>query len=76
MGCLDHGYVGGFWEWLRRRGIVRRMAPYKRSDVVRMIPDFAGTVLWYGWGMDPYCNITDAEDMAVPAFGPVALVGS
>ena len=29
--------------------------------------------LWYGWGLNPYCNITDAEDAAVPAFGPMPL---
>jgi sialate O-acetylesterase len=27
--------------------------------------------LWHGRGYDPYCNLTDAEDMAVPVFGPV-----
>jgi len=29
--------------------------------------------LWYGHGMDPYCNLTDGLDMAVPVFGPIAL---
>lgn len=33
----------------------------------------AGTQLWYGYGLNPYCNITDAEDQAVPAFGPITL---
>lgn len=32
-----------------------------------------GASLWYGYGMDPYCNLTDALDMAVPVFGPIAL---
>jgi sialate O-acetylesterase len=32
-----------------------------------------GAYLWYGYGFDPYCNLTDGLDMAVPAFGPVAL---
>ncbi len=32
-----------------------------------------GMRLWYGWGLNPYCNITDAHDMAVPAFGPIAI---
>ncbi|MDQ2800985.1 MAG: sialate O-acetylesterase [Armatimonadota bacterium] len=31
----------------------------------------SGASLWYGWGLDPFCNITDAEDAPVPAFGPV-----
>ena len=33
----------------------------------------AGASLWYGWGFDPYCNLTDTLDMAVPVFGPIAL---
>lgn len=24
--------------------------------------------LWYGFGKDPYCNVRDADDMAVPVF--------
>ncbi len=34
-----------------------------------------GTSLWYGWGRDPYCNLVDSLDMAVPVFGPIALDG-
>jgi sialate O-acetylesterase len=29
--------------------------------------------LWYGHGYDPNCNLSDAQDMAVPVFGPVPL---
>lgn len=25
-------------------------------------------LLWYGFGKDPYCNVRDADDMAVPVF--------
>jgi len=32
-----------------------------------------GLFLWYGWGFDPACTLTDYEDGAVPVFGPVAL---
>ena len=32
-----------------------------------------GASLWYGHGFDPYCNLTDAADMAVPVFGPIPL---
>lgn len=32
-----------------------------------------GTALWYGYGLNPYCNITDAKDAAIPAFGPISL---
>ncbi len=29
-----------------------------------------GLHLWYGYGLYPYCNITDTSSAAVPAFGP------
>lgn len=29
--------------------------------------------LWYGRGHDPICNVTDALDLALPAFGPARL---
>jgi type 1 glutamine amidotransferase len=29
--------------------------------------------LWYGYGLDPYCNLVDGSDMAVPVFGPISL---
>lgn len=32
-----------------------------------------GASLWYGHGLAPYCNVTDATGAAVPAFGPVPL---
>ena len=53
--------MGVIYEWLRRKGVVRRMAPYRRSNVVRMFPDYAGTVLWYGGGP------VDYEDAHLPA---------
>ncbi len=31
------------------------------------------TFLWYGHGLNPYCNVTDDDDQAVPAFGPIAV---
>ena len=31
------------------------------------------TSLWYGWGLDPYCNVTDEADAALLAFGPIPL---
>jgi len=34
-----------------------------------------GTQLWYGWGLDPYCNLTDEANLAVPAFGPLEIEG-
>lgn len=31
--------------------------------------------LWYGHGLNPYCNLIDELDMAAPAFGPIPLTG-
>ncbi len=36
-------------------------------------PPPAKSALWYGHGLDPYCNLIDGMDMAVPVFGPVPL---
>jgi sialate O-acetylesterase len=33
----------------------------------------ADSSLWYGWGLNPYCNLVDSVDMAVPVFGPIGL---
>jgi hypothetical protein len=30
-----------------------------------------GLYLWYGYGLNPYCNITDTTGASLPAFGPV-----
>lgn len=32
-----------------------------------------GAFLWYGYGLAPYCNLTDSTGAAVPAFGPISL---
>ncbi len=29
-----------------------------------------GVALWYGWGIDPYCNIHGTTDATIPVFGP------
>ncbi len=36
-------------------------------------PSPIGLHLWYGYGLYPYCNITDTIGASVPAFGPVRL---
>ena len=36
-------------------------------------PSPAGLHLWYGYGLNPYCNITDTSGASIPAFGPVAV---
>jgi len=32
-----------------------------------------GTMLWYGRGLDPYANIMDEKNMALPVSGPIAI---
>ncbi len=32
-----------------------------------------GAVLWYGYGLMPFCNLTDTEDMAVMVMGPIEI---
>jgi sialate O-acetylesterase len=34
-----------------------------------------GSTLKYGLGRDPYCNVRDTLDMALPVFGPVPIEG-
>lgn len=50
-----------------------RIDPAEASTVILYIsgklPEKAS--LRYGFGKDPYCNLRDAADMAVPAFGPL-----
>ena len=37
-------------------------------------PDaFVGSKLHYGYGIDPYCNITDEAGRSVPVFGPLRM---
>jgi hypothetical protein len=40
-----------------------------RADVPRF--ELEGSSLYHGAGFDPYCNITDGADRALPAFGPM-----
>ncbi len=45
------------------------------SDALLKLTDPArlpGASLWYGWGLAPYCNVTDSTGAAVPAFGPMS----
>ena len=50
----------------------RRQGPRHRGPEARR-PVPPKSFLWYGYGFDPYCNLVDALDMAVPVFGPIAL---
>jgi len=37
------------------------------------VPIPTDAMLWYGYGLNPYCNLRDEVDMAVLAFGPMAI---
>jgi sialate O-acetylesterase len=52
-----------------------RVAPDDASSVILSIGGRlpAGAFLHYGFGRDPYCNVSDAAGMAVPVFGPMAI---
>ena len=48
----------------------------RETVVLKLTGDIPpGSQLWYGYGLNPYCNLSDGLDMAVPAFGPIALDG-
>jgi sialate O-acetylesterase len=32
-----------------------------------------GATVRYGFGKDPYCNVTDSKDMGMPVFGPMTI---
>ena len=50
------------------------VGPAKDTVVLKLTGDIPPTAnLWYGCGLDPYCNLVDGLDMAVPVFGPVSL---
>ncbi len=42
-----------------------------------IVPQQAETLdLHYGYGIDPYCNITDSKDRSLPVMGPISLNSS
>ncbi len=46
------------------------------SDAVLKLnedPSPVGLHLWYGYGLYPYCNVTDATGSSLPAFGPATV---
>ena len=52
------------------------VGPDPKTVTLKLVPhrDFpAEGFLWYGYGLDPYCNLTDGLDMAALAFGPIPL---
>jgi sialate O-acetylesterase len=73
---LPEDHIGGFVVLApgTTRNIVcnSRVAPDDPATVWihTHMPAPAGSVLWYGKGLMPYCNLTDAKDLAAPVFGP------
>ena len=52
------------------------VGPERDTVILRLAGEIPrGAQLWYGYGLNPHCNLTDGLDMAVPAFGPIALDG-
>ena len=52
------------------------VGPDPQTVTLKLVPhrDFpAEGFVWYGYGLDPYCNLTDGLDMAALAFGPIPL---
>lgn len=47
--------------------------PYDTLSLKLNGPIPKGAKLWHGYGLDPFCNLTDQHDMAVPVFGPIDL---
>jgi sialate O-acetylesterase len=53
-------------------------ARFDPADPAAILIDVQGKLpekpmLWYGQGKDPYCNVRDTSDMALPMFGPLAI---
>lgn len=59
----------------RELPLVHKVSLDENAAVLHLIdhPLPPDTFLWYGWGLNPYCNLTDAADAALPAFGPLPL---
>ena len=73
---LPKDRVAGFVvEWpnsSRNMVCAALVSPELKSTVIvtciKPIP--AGSTIRYGKGLTPFCNLTDAEDLAAPVFGP------
>ena len=48
--------------------------PQQRDVLLHLVmPPPEGAALYYGYGYDPICNLTDNDDLAAPAFGPISI---
>ena len=79
IGLRPARHIGGFSivdaEGKKIPLIFEAAVGQSRDTVVLKLssPPPKGASLWYGHGLDPYCNLTDALDMSVPVFGPIPL---
>lgn len=69
--CLKKRETGETLDWIYKVDF----DPEKPNVALLRVtlPQREGVVLYYGAGAAPYVNLVDESDMAVPAFGPIAL---
>ncbi len=49
-------------------------APDDPATIILWVQEFPKTpYLWYGRGFNPYCNVVDEANMALPVMGPLAI---
>ena len=70
-GFAIHDEQGASIPLIYRAWVDPAEASSVRLFIQGKLPDNA--TLSYGAGKDPYCNLTDAEDLAVPVFGPLPI---
>lgn len=58
------------FEWIQHVGLQENTV-HIRCEL--SLKELRQRYLWYGFGHDIYCNITDEEDHAIPAMGPISL---
>jgi len=75
-----NGRITGFGLYDRKGNLLpliykASVDPKRPSEVLLHLADAPPKEahLWYGFGLDPCCNLVDAADMAVPVFGPIPL---
>ena len=53
--------------------LIYKIVLERAAAVLKLNEDHSplGLHLWYGYGLSPYCNVTDVSNASIPAFGPV-----
>lgn len=70
---LPKDRVAGFvvqWPDSDRNMVCAALARQSSVTVTCIRPIPPGSTIRYGYGVAPFCNLTDAEDLAAPVFGP------